>query len=129
MIRRGQLSQYSSLELVEHLLKNGEYGAAGEVLEASRQNHLPHALSDELYTSWLWCVGRKSEALCHARDHAVRGSKSYLYVQLGALEALSGRPEPARQSYDKAAELARAEKRDRKTKRTRKKGRRNRPDL
>ncbi len=74
-----------SIRLVEHLLKRGEYEAAGRMIEAVDQSEAKNPLMDELHSTWLWCLGKPREALSFAIASARFWKTSFLVHHVGTL--------------------------------------------
>lgn len=85
LINRGPYPLAFTTRVVEHLLKRGEYDAAGTIIKAVDRSGATHALMDELHSSWLWCIGKRRAALAFAVRKARFWKKSYMVHHAGTL--------------------------------------------
>jgi hypothetical protein len=104
-----QYPLWYAYKLTGRLLELGELTAAEEVLSASKLAGHAHPLLDKMYGSWLWCAGRRKEALTFTRKKALEWSHSTLFNLLGAMHLLSGENTKAQKFFEKAEILARKE--------------------
>ncbi|SRR6266436_9318736 len=109
----GTMPTALSLFTVELLLKQDENGAAGCLLKVMKAQGQEHPLVDELYSSWLWCAGRRKAALAFALKAAKKWMRPYLFNHGAALQSLIGDPINERKFREYAAQLAREQMGDR----------------
>ena len=105
LIQPGNYPLGVGVRLMERLMRSGEYDAAGRIIEAVDFANQQHPLVDELHAAWLWCTGRKREAISFAKRTAKRWMRSYLFRQLGAFYDLDGDKKKASRCFQIAGAL------------------------
>ena len=113
LIRARSYPLFLSLEFIEYLLKRGEYGAAGRVLQLVDGAGAEHPLLDKHHISWLWCVGKPRAALSFAIKSANHWRRSYLFAEVAGLYVLKGHKKKS-EHYFRVANILAAEELERK---------------
>jgi hypothetical protein len=101
-IAAGTCPLFFVVRYLKLLLKKGDIESASRIFRTARRNLRPHPLLDELYSSWLWCSGKKQAAIRVAVKQAHRWKRPYLYTQAAALYDLSGNERMAKRYFRSA---------------------------